>query len=524
MEHRNLDHHSVCRRKSHTVTDTLSVVDNVVVRQHNALREACRTRGVLHIANVARLDSGCHSGNLLAADELIACHCFVKRETSVLLEADRDDVAQEGKRFGVERLAGNGVFQFGAERVDDLLIIRIKTAFDHDERMRVGLTEQIFRLVNLVCRIYGNENSTDLGGRPEGDIPSGKVCCPNGNLRTRLDAERNECSGKAIYVLAELRIGSGVIERRVFEAVLIGKLICHAVEHLGEGQIDQLILFPNVLSRAVVVKVKALFHIPRRMEMRHIVDKMRENDFVILKIVEPFWLPLQRDKGIVIDRREGAHHVFDRHRSFADQLIFAVVVRVTHMNVRDVGAEILDRLVARLAVISVRVVNVPQCRKMVAGKAVKHCAKTAGVGVNSAGFDQNTDVFLFGNGQELTQCGNYRILVVVQGTDDNVGDSRIVRNFNQIFDRRYRGFIKRNVKRGVKAGNGKSFVSELTNRSGGVVFVERTAFFHQRVKFCQIIYFNTRKAHIQGYVEHFIKGKVRPSSGGKRKFHSISSS
>ena len=123
MEHGNLDHHAVRRGKAHAVTDTFSVVDDVVVCEHNALGEACRARGVLHIAYVARTDSRRHSCHLLGADELISCHRLIEGQASGLLEADRNDVAQEGQSFCVERLARNGILDLGAELVDDLLIV-----------------------------------------------------------------------------------------------------------------------------------------------------------------------------------------------------------------------------------------------------------------------------------------------------------------------------------------------------------------------------------------------------------------
>ena len=123
MEHRNLDHHSVCRGESHAVSDTFSVVNNVVVSKHNALGEACCTRRVLHIANVTWLNRRRHSCDLLAARERISIHSLVKGKASILLESAGYNVSEEGKLLCVERLAGDCIFDFGAERVNYFLVI-----------------------------------------------------------------------------------------------------------------------------------------------------------------------------------------------------------------------------------------------------------------------------------------------------------------------------------------------------------------------------------------------------------------
>ena len=69
----------------------------------------------------------------------------------------------------------------------------------------------------LIRRVDRDEHRAKLGGSPEGDIPRGEIGCPYGDLRACLYAERNERSCKAVNVLAELRVGAGVVESRVLE-------------------------------------------------------------------------------------------------------------------------------------------------------------------------------------------------------------------------------------------------------------------------------------------------------------------
>ena len=154
--------------------------------------------------------------------------------------------------------------------------------------------------------------------------------------------------------------------------------------------------------------------------MGHIVYKVGEDYLGILKIVKPIGLPFKRDKLVVIYRGKSAHYSVDRHSALTDKLVCAVVVRVADVHVSHVCAEAFDGLVSGLAIVSVRVVNVPQSRKIITCKAVKHCAESCCVSVNTAGLYKNTYVLFVCNRQKLGKSGAYRILVVVQRAHYNV--------------------------------------------------------------------------------------------------------
>ena len=124
------------------------------------------------------------------------------------------------------------VLNLGAEGIYYLCIVRVKTAVYHNESMRIGLTEQIFRLVNLIRSIHRYKHGAELGRCPEGNIPRRKIGCPYRYLRARLYAQRNERACKAVNILSELSIGACVIESRILEAVLIGKFLGNSVKNL----------------------------------------------------------------------------------------------------------------------------------------------------------------------------------------------------------------------------------------------------------------------------------------------------
>ena len=106
MEHRNLDHHTVSGGKIHSVADYLAVVDDISVRQHNALGESRCSRCVLHIANVVGFNERSAATDLLSRNERGARKHLLPGKATVHIKADGYNVAQEGKTLGVKRLTG----------------------------------------------------------------------------------------------------------------------------------------------------------------------------------------------------------------------------------------------------------------------------------------------------------------------------------------------------------------------------------------------------------------------------------
>ena len=137
VEHGYLNHHTVCGGKLHPVTDTFTVIDYVVMRQHDALREAGRTGRILHVADIRNLYSFSHPIDFFLRDQRSPIHRFFQCKTPFHPEADSNDVAEEGKLFRTQRFAGSGMIQFRREPMDDILVVRIQTGLDHDQGMGV---------------------------------------------------------------------------------------------------------------------------------------------------------------------------------------------------------------------------------------------------------------------------------------------------------------------------------------------------------------------------------------------------
>ena len=89
--------------------------------------------------------------------------------------------------------------------------------------MGIALTKKIFRFMNFICRVDGYQHRADLGRGPESDEPGRNVCRPDRNLAPGFYTEGNQSAGKLIHILAELLVGSGIIQGGIAECVLIGK-------------------------------------------------------------------------------------------------------------------------------------------------------------------------------------------------------------------------------------------------------------------------------------------------------------
>ena len=258
VEHRHLNHQAVRRGEVHAVADGLAVVDDVVMREHDALREARRAGGVLHVADVVLLYAGA------AGLHLAHRHAVGERERllpgiAALLDAfGRDDVAQHRQALRLE-LSRHAGLELGAELFDDADVVAVLVAVDHDERMGIGLAEQVLRLVNLIGRIDGDEHRADLRRRPERDVPLRHVRGPDGHVVALLDAHRDQRAGEGIDVVTELLIGARIVELRVAEARLVRELLDHLVEHVREGQVDQRLLRPDVFAGAGAVLLQRRF-------------------------------------------------------------------------------------------------------------------------------------------------------------------------------------------------------------------------------------------------------------------------
>ena len=352
MEHGHLDHHAVGGGQLHVVADVLTVVDHVVVGQHDALGEARGTRGVLHIADVVLVNGGGHAPDLLNGNLHGTGHGLVPLHATLLTVAHGDDVAQEGETAGVEGRAGAQGLQLGAKLGHDLTVMAVLGPLGHDEGMGIRLAEQVLHLVDLVGGIDGDQHRAQLDGGPEGDVPLGDVGGPDRHVGACLDPHGDEGAGEGVHVVAELGIGAGVVQGGVLEGVLVGELLHHAIQHLGEGQVNELILFPHVLTRMGAVEVQGTALLGGIVELLHEAHELGENDLHVVQLLAPLRIPDQGDVAVVVDRTQSQHDIRNGELTLTRQAELQALLGahgVAEVDVADVGAQILDDGLGSLA-------------------------------------------------------------------------------------------------------------------------------------------------------------------------------
>ncbi len=404
VEHRDLDHHPVGGRQIHTVADRLAVVDDIVVREHDALRKAGRPGRVLHIADVVLVYHRRAAIDRLDRSPLRHRRRLVPRETSRYTRLARYYVSEEREPFAVERVVRILPLQLGTELPDYRNVVRILVAVDHHERVRVRLAEQIFRLVDLVRCVHRHEDGADLDRRPERDIPLRHVRRPNRDVVALSYAEGDQSAREGVDVVAELGVRARVIERRVAEGVLIRELLADAVKHLRESQVDELFLLPDIFA----VAPARLTEPPRPVALvdirAHEVREVREDDRGVGQIRLVLFQPFERDVPLVVHRAQRAHELVYRQVALSHHPVFdAAVLHDGVLNVRvlDERAEILYRRLRALPGEAIRVVHIPERADRVAPYRGEHGGEPVGMRIDAVRLDKQRNARLFGDRREL---------------------------------------------------------------------------------------------------------------------------
>ena len=249
------------------------------------------------------------------------------------------------------------------------------------------------------------------------------------------------------------------------------------------------------------------------LEAAHIVDKVRENDVAVGEIEHPFGLPLERYKPVVIDRRQGLHHIGNREVALADNVVAVGVVAVAKVHVLDVCAKVGDCLRRRFALVAEGVVHIPNDGNLVAGEKVEQIAQQRSVGVYSAGFYQDSDSFLFGNGNQFCQILFHLFNGALLRESADVGAAHIGGKAHQAAHLVHcGGVVLRKVERAVEARNGESALAKVAQRRHQRVFVERAAFGHELWCFENVVYLDAREAHLACVVKDFGPRHIGPSA------------
>ncbi len=255
--------------------------------------------------------------------------------------------------------------------------------------MGIGLAQQVFGFVDLIGGIHGHQHGADFRSSPEGHIPLGHIGGPYCHFIALFDAQRNKGSGKIVHITTEFRVGPGVVHHRVAERNLVREFRNHPVQDPGKGQIDEHILFPQILSGAGFVVIKPVIAPRAFVVPAHIVHIVRENDGGIGQFRHPSGKPFQGKAAVEVDGAQCVHHAVQGNVPLSDQGVYRSAgtrKRVFHVDMPDVSAQILHGGFRIFAAKAVRMMHVPEGSQAVAGKLVEQQAQPAGILVDPRGF------------------------------------------------------------------------------------------------------------------------------------------
>ena len=341
--------------------------------------------------------------------------------------------------------------------------------------MRIGLSEQVFRFMNLVGGVHGHQHRADLGRSPEGQEPLGHIRRPDRDLGACAHAQGNQGACKLVHVLAELAVGPGVIERGKLDRQLVREFLHHGVQYLRKGLVDQFALFPDVIAGVRLIPPQMLAAEPRAFKPAHAAGEMREDDFNILKPFDPARIPLQGNEMVIVDGPERIHEITDGQLALAqefrrDHAVHEPIVMNVHM--AGVCTEVRDRLLRALAC-KAGSGHIPACAQSVVRIAVQKISQAKRICVRADSIDQKTDRLLSDHVQQFAQCFLTGRLIMFSRMNHNVFRAQIHGHFHGLCKLGCKG---RTGKVGDRphAGNRKPLMHQLTARDGRKLRIRRT--------------------------------------------------
>ena len=218
------------------LADEEAVVEDVVVREGRALREARGARGVLDVDRVVggQLDGvkgGVPDGNIgvLPGFEEFAPGVGVEEDDLLQVRAARPHLGDHGGVVG-------GLQPLGG-----------------DQQLAARLVEHELKLAGAVGGVDVDEDRADLGGGVLGDGPLGPVRRPDANAVALGDARAEQAVGEGINLVLQLRVAVAQAGRDVDQGEAVGEGGGRAVEVRADRVAEQ----RRVAGRRRVAELRA---------------------------------------------------------------------------------------------------------------------------------------------------------------------------------------------------------------------------------------------------------------------------
>ena len=106
-----------------------------------------------------------------------------------------------------------------------------------------------------------------------------------------LYAQCKEGAGECVNIVAELGVGTGIVELSIAESILVRELLTDTVEDIGEGVVDYLLLRPRILTVAAHIGLERVLVL--LLVGSHILSELRDNDTCIAEVLSPALYPFE---------------------------------------------------------------------------------------------------------------------------------------------------------------------------------------------------------------------------------------
>ena len=206
VEERNGQRHAVVGSELLAFADVEAVVQDVAVREHDALREARGAGRVLHHHHVVVVEMGFRLCQRLfghmASQQHELRHAIA---AAMLFGTHVDDVLEEGVVLGLQ-VAALLRERLGHEISDDLQIVHVAIGVDDAQRLHVRLLQHVVKLVALVHGVHRDHDHADLGRGVHERQPVGDVARPHAEVVAWAHADGEQAARQVVGALVELLV------------------------------------------------------------------------------------------------------------------------------------------------------------------------------------------------------------------------------------------------------------------------------------------------------------------------------
>ena len=237
QRHRNAD--AVLFGQAHGAADEIAVVENIVMRQRDALGRAGGAAGELDIDGIVELQRSGQFRQRLAVPRAAHPRDVLERDRAGRWRpADLDHRAQlrQPRRL---QFARRRFGKLGQQRVQHLHVVRgLERGRGHD-RGAADLCQGEFEFAEAIGRVDGDEDDAGLGGGKLRQRPFRPVERPDADPRAAFQPEREKAGRQRIDAFGEFLPGPADIVARRNQRLAVAPAPHRVIEALPDGVAQQ---------------------------------------------------------------------------------------------------------------------------------------------------------------------------------------------------------------------------------------------------------------------------------------------